>query len=53
MDQDELRLAPVTVSFPRPVVGDVVAATKDAVAQVLASRPLPAGAEIGDRKSVV
>jgi len=47
MDIDELRLAPVTVRFPRPVVTDVVAATRDAVAQVLASRSLPDGAEIG------
>jgi len=46
-EQDELRLAPVTVTFPRPVVVDVVAATTDAVAQMLASRSLPAGAEIG------
>ncbi|MEK6208704.1 MAG: hypothetical protein AABM32_13835 [Chloroflexota bacterium] len=47
MDIDEVRLAPVTVRFPRPVVTDVVAATRDAVAQVLASRSLPDGAEIG------
>jgi hypothetical protein len=44
---DELRFAPVTVRFPRPVVTDVVAATRDAVAQVLASGSLPNGAEIG------
>ncbi len=47
MDLDELRLAPVTVRFPRPAVADVAAATRDAVAQVLASRTLKAGAEIG------
>lgn len=47
MDLDELRLAPVTVRFPRPLVTDVVAATRDAVTQVLAPRTLPAGAEIG------
>jgi hypothetical protein len=47
MDLDELRLAPVTVHFPRPAVTDVGAATRDAVAQVLASCALPAGAEIG------
>jgi hypothetical protein len=47
MDLEELRLAPVTIRFPRPVVGDLAAATRDAVAQVLASRSLPAAAEIG------
>ncbi len=47
MDPTELRLVPVTIRFPRPVVTDVVAATTDAVAQVLASRALPKGAEIG------
>jgi hypothetical protein len=47
MDLEELRLAPVTIRFPRPVVNDVAAATRDAVAQVLASRSLPPGAEIG------
>ena len=47
MDLDELRLAPVTVRFTRPTVDDVAAATRDAVAQVLAARTLPAGAQIG------
>jgi len=47
MDLDKLRLAPVTVRFPRPVVADIAAATRSAVAQVLASRALPSGAEIG------
>ncbi len=47
MDLDELRLVPVTVRFPRPVGTDVAGATKAAVDQVLASRTLPAGAEIG------
>ena len=47
MDLDDLRLAPVTVRFPRPVVSDLAAATREAVAQVLAARSLPAGAEIG------
>ena len=44
---DELRLAPVTVQFPRPVVADVAVATRAAVAEVLATRTLPAGARIG------
>ena len=44
---DELRLAPVTVRFPRPVVNDITAATRSAVAEVLAARTLPAGAQIG------
>jgi hypothetical protein len=47
MDLDDLHLAPVTIAFPRPVVADVVAATRNAVTQVLAARTLPAGAEIG------
>ena len=47
MDLDDLRLAPVTVRFPRPVVSDLAAATREAVAQVLAARSLPAGAQIG------
>lgn len=44
---DELRVAPVTIGFPRPVVGDVAATTQHAVAEVLASGSLPAGAEVG------
>lgn len=47
MELEELRVAPVTIRFPRPVLSDVAAATRDAVEQILASRPLPAGAEIG------
>ncbi len=47
MDPAELRLAPVTVRFPRPGVADVVAATRAAVTEVLASCSLTAGAEIG------
>lgn len=47
MDLDDLRLAPVTIAFRRPVVDDVAAATRDAVATVLASRTLNSGAEIG------
>ena len=47
MDLDELRMVSVTISFPRPVVTDVVGATKAAVDQVLASRTLTASAEIG------
>lgn len=47
MDLDTLRLAPVTIRFPRPVVDDVAAATRDAVAEVLATRTLAPGSEIG------
>lgn len=47
MDAAELRLAPVTIRFARPVVADVEGATRDAVARMLAARPIRSGAEIG------
>lgn len=47
MDLEALRFVPVSIRFPRPTVSDVAAATGQAVDEVLASRSLPIGAEIG------
>ncbi len=47
MEPEELRLAPISIRFPRPVVADVAVATRDAVRRILMERPLRAGAEIG------
>lgn len=47
MEPEELRLAPISVRFPRPVVEDVAVATRDAVREILAGRPPRPRAEIG------
>ncbi len=47
MELEELLLAPLTIRFPRPVVADAAAATRAAVEQVLATRPIRRGARIG------
>lgn len=46
MEPEELRLVPITVTFPRPVVPDTRAATRAAVARVLADHPLRRGAAV-------
>lgn len=46
-DASPPRLAELAVRFARPRVGDVVAATRAAVDQVLATIPLTDGAEVG------